>query len=294
VTVERLPVGPFRCSTSAISRGDPLVATAPPARRWLLLEHPGPWGPRGLWDVVDHQVADDLLAYAAEAEARVLLIRGPGRRRARGWRWYIADTHPARESLVRGEFGRISDMGAIDLTAPPGSHVAEPLYLACTHSRHDPCCAIRGRPLADALSRLRPLHAWECTHVGGDRFAGNAVVLPYGLYYGHLRADDARAVVEATDAGRVLLRKFRGRAGSTPVEQAGEDGYRRSHGADGVDDVRILGSAQLYDSTWRVDLETISGRAACLVTVGHQTVDTPLTCGGQRASSYPTYDVSVL
>jgi hypothetical protein len=289
VTVET-----FRCSTSAIWRGDPLMATAPPQRRWLLLEHPGPWGPRGLWDVADHNVVRDLLAYASDADARVLLIRGPGRRRSRGWRWYIADTTPGAETLVRGEFGDIADLRAIDLTAPPGSRVQQALYLVCTHSRHDPCCAIRGRPLAEALLRLRPERAWECTHVGGDRFAGNVVVLPYGLYYGHVSISDAADVVRATDAGRIVLSKFRGRAGYAPVEQAGEYAYRVNAGAVGIDDVRIVGSRHLPDDTWRVDLQTAEGRVVCIVKVGHQSVDTPLTCNGHRSGSYPTYDVTML
>jgi hypothetical protein len=270
------------------------MATAPPPRRWLLLEHPGPWGPHGLWDVADHDVARDLLAYASAASARVLLIRGPGRRRIRGWRWYIADTAPGAEWLVRGEFGEIADMRSIDLTSPPGSRVPEALYLICTHSRHDPCCAIRGRPLAEAMLRLRSERAWECTHVGGDRFAGNVVVLPYGLYYGHVAITDAADVIRATEARRIVLPKFRGRAGSSPVEQAGEHGYRASRTMVGIDDVRILGSRRLPDETWRVDLQTREGRVACVVKVGHQSVDTPLTCNGHRPGAYPTYDVTVL
>jgi hypothetical protein len=270
------------------------MATAPPPRRWLLLEHPGPWGPHGLWDVATHDVAHDLLTDAAAANARVLLIRGPGRRRIRGWRWYVADTTPGAEILVRGEFGQLGDMRAVDLTSPPGSRVNEALYLVCTHSRHDPCCAIRGRPLADAMSRLRPLFAWECTHVGGDRFAGNVVVLPYGLYYGHLFPYDGAAVIRATEAGRIVLAKFRGRAGWTPVEQAGEHGYRVASGVDSVHAVRIVGSRQLPDEAWRVDLQTPEGRVVCVVKVGHQLVDTPLTCNGRRPGTYPTYDVTVL
>ena len=33
----------YRCSDAARVRADPLAGSAPPARRWLLLEHPGPW-----------------------------------------------------------------------------------------------------------------------------------------------------------------------------------------------------------------------------------------------------------
>ena len=47
----------------------------------------------------------------------------------------------------------------------------EPMLLVCTHGVHDTCCAVRGRPVAAALARRWPEATWECSHVGGDRFA---------------------------------------------------------------------------------------------------------------------------
>jgi len=285
---------PFRCSDHAITRRDPLTATAPPASRWLLLEHPGPWGPHGLWDVVSHDIAHELLAQAAYVNARVLLIRGPGRRRARGWHWFIADSRPGHERVVRGEFGWMGDMLGIDLVTPPGSDFHGPLYLVCTHGRHDPCCAIRGRPVAEVLSTAQPEQAWECSHVGGDRFAANVVVLPYGIYYGHVEPSETEAVAEATKAGRILLSHYRGRAGSTPIEQAA-DGYLRSvRDEDRIDAVRIVSSQTLPDGRTLVDLSTPEGEVSCAVSVGHRPVDTPLTCHGTRTSAYSTYAVEMV
>ena len=37
------PEPAFRCADAARERADPLAGSAPPAQRWLLLEHPGPW-----------------------------------------------------------------------------------------------------------------------------------------------------------------------------------------------------------------------------------------------------------
>ena len=61
---------------------------------------------------------------------------------------------------------------------------------------------------------------WECTHVGGDRFAANMVVLPTGDMFGRLDADTAPDVLTAYAAGRLLAEHHRGRSGTTPVEQA--------------------------------------------------------------------------
>ena len=45
--------------------------------------------------------------------------------------------------------------------------------------------ALRESPWADEV--------WECSHIGGDRFAGNLVLLPDSLYFGALRRRGRRA-----------------------------------------------------------------------------------------------------
>ncbi|OXM54579.1 hypothetical protein CFP71_19590 [Amycolatopsis thailandensis] len=39
-----------RCADLADAANDPSEGTAPPAQRWLLIEHPGPWGRLALTD----------------------------------------------------------------------------------------------------------------------------------------------------------------------------------------------------------------------------------------------------
>ncbi len=89
----------------------------------------------------------------------------------------------------------------------------EPVFLACTHGRHDTCCAERGRPVAAALSQTHPEVSWEVSHIGGDRFAGNVLVLPDGLYYGRVSPDTAPALVESHLSGHLTLDLLRGRSG---------------------------------------------------------------------------------
>jgi hypothetical protein len=87
--------------------------------------------------------------------------------------------------------------------------VTEPLYLVCTNGRHDPCCAEYGRPVARPSTELVGERVWECSHVGGDRFAGNLVCLPDGVFYGHLDPATALRAVAAHE-GAVLLEHWRG------------------------------------------------------------------------------------
>ncbi len=112
-----------------------------------------------------------------------------------------------------------------------------PLVLVCTHGRRDPCCAERGRPLANATAAVFPAETWESTHVGGDRFAANMVVFPHGLYFGHLEAVRGPEVVETYRDGRIVLERFRGRCAVPMPAQAAEHHVRSLLGLDGIDDV---------------------------------------------------------
>src|ERR687896_611014 len=89
-----------------------------------------------------------------------------------------------------------------------------PLYLVCTHGSKDACCAVRGRPLAAALASIRPAETWECSHIGGDRFAPNLVCLPHSLFYGQVGPSDVAEVVSAYERGELSLPFLRGRSGS--------------------------------------------------------------------------------
>jgi hypothetical protein len=97
-----------------------------------------------------------------------------------------------------------------------------PIALVCTHGRHDVCCALEGRPVATALAGHRGFDVWECSHLGGDRFAANVLWLPTGWMLGGLTSSNAAPVLEAALTGRVSLAQFRGRCGDTAVSQAAQ------------------------------------------------------------------------
>ena len=73
------PDSAFRCADAARARADPLAGSAPPARRWLLLEHPGPWKIDAIaGSGIDSDVHSALVEKAGSA-TRILLVRRPGR-----------------------------------------------------------------------------------------------------------------------------------------------------------------------------------------------------------------------
>ena len=191
-------------------------------------------------------------ARAAAAGVRVLLIRRPGRRRTAARHPRLRGVRrPAAPWLERGALADLHDVLDLDLaalragrSAGPGTRDPGTLFCVCTHGRHDACCAERGRPVAAALAAAHPEETWEVSHIGGDRFAGNLLVLPHGLYYGRLDAPTAVAVGAATTrpASSTSTTCAAARASPMPV-QAAEIALRRELGETRNDAVRLTAAA---------------------------------------------------
>jgi hypothetical protein len=220
-----------RCALRAQLRGDPMLGTAFPAAVLLLVEQPGPWGRNGLRDSRFGPLAAPLEQRAAAAGVRLQAIRRPGRTPAGATlRWAFVDTRDAAETLVWGTYREAADLLDLPIeqfAADPaaaarhaGPADTQPVYLVCAHSKHDTCCALRGRPVAAAIEAARPGRVWECSHLGGDRFAANVLVLPTGLSYGRVLPFAADEFVAAAEAGEVVGALLRGRIGLPPPAQA--------------------------------------------------------------------------
>lgn len=218
-----------------------LCASAPVTTRgWLLIEHPGPWPafgypsdlPPGLERAADRLLGDgvrpqlirrtDRAGRRGDGVRAVFLAGGD----AAGSTW-IERVDPGLLTDRHGE-GRLSAATFQDGRAPGLGHAAGPLLLVCTHGRREVCCARFGRPVAVALAaRFGPL-VWETTHVGGDEFAANLVVLPDGAYFGRLDPRQAVVVAERALAGELELDAYRGTAGRSTDAQAAEWQLRRA------------------------------------------------------------------
>lgn len=157
----------------------------------------------------------------------------------------VGHARPDGGWLERLEVGDLRELRDLDLAALAagraghGDPVTGPALLVCTHGAKDMCCAISGRPVASALRAKHPELTWEVTHVGGDRFAGNLVIAPYGLYYGQLDPSTALHVADEVLARRVPLTALRGRTLWAPAGQWAEAELRRRTGATALGDVVV-------------------------------------------------------
>lgn len=285
-----------RCSTASRTRGEPLWATASTVESFLLIEAPGPWGPHALRSRLLPDVARAAISdWQRRLGVRALLIRRPGRTAPGTLNVFVANT---RHGWL--EATDVADQAAVatlDLERVRGEHGVGlrpydgPLLLVCTHGRHDPCCAERGRPLAAALAGTWPELLWEASHVGGDRFAGNLVALPRGDYFGGLDLETGPAVVEQYLAGRLDAGFHRGRSSQPWVVQAAVHEARVEAGAFGFDDVAVAGLAA-EGPHWRVSL-LVHGRpieAHVRISSGEEAL---LTCHAAEPDVPPRYDVTL-
>ena len=246
----------FRCAGASVLRDEPIAGTASNVRAFLLVEHTGAWGVNALRDArLPDGLGNHLLLSSHAAGVRVLLARRPDRSGTDDIRVFAAYADPLAPWLESAALTDIHEVLDLDLAAlGRGESLGlEPtdgsLFCVCTHGRHDACCAERGRPVAAALEAAHREETWEVSHIGGDRFAANLVVLPHGLYYGRLDAAAALAVAGTHLSGGLDLEHLRGRSGFKMSVQAAEIGLRRQLAETALDTVRLVGAARAEDVT---------------------------------------------
>lgn len=276
-----------RCSVASLTRAEPQEGTASHVRGYVLLECPGPWGRDALRDSRLPAPVTARLRALDRSGLKALLIRRE--RPAPGTRLFLARSGRLRTALLDDP----EELVDLDLGADHDSRLVDDpqrLYLVCTHGRHDVCCAELGRPLWHAAHEAAPDRTWQSSHLGGDRFAGNLLVLPGGVAYGRVAPEAAAGIIAAHERGEVDLHHLRGRGTLPFAVQAAEIALRRlldhvderpprvvSRGPDGV---VLEVDASAGPRRWLVRLDVSSAPA------------TRLTCRAIGASAAPRYDVA--
>ena len=290
----------FRCAAESLARGDDLAGTASTVAAYLLLEHAGPWGNDAFRDSrLPAALGPAIKRYAAASGVRPLLARRSGRGTAteggvRVLAVHARGEHPWIETAVLPDSEAVLDLDLAKLRAGESlglERVEGPVYAVCTHGRHDACCAERGRPVALALAEAEPDRTWECSHIGGDRFAGNLVVLPHGLYYGRLDPDSAVALAATTAAGRLDLDRLRGRSTLTMPVQAAEIHLRRHLGEDRVEAVVLRDRPDRAGDVTTARFEVGGAAYAVTVRTTHSAAPAALTCQAAHQDRIPRHEL---
>jgi hypothetical protein len=279
------------CSDQSLARNDPLYGTASAGQTWVLLELPGAWGHSAFLNsptVIEPDLGRAIARRFEAAGMRIAAIRRLGRRSATPrWRWFIAQSSEGREVLYQGEVNGPRDYLDIALTGSDGQVSTAPLVAVCAHGKHDQCCAVRGRGAAAAIAARYPEFTWECSHLGGDRFAATMLVLPAGLCYGRVDSTDAAELVRLYIDGRLDNRFLRGRTSLPHAVQAAQYFAREQSGEDRIEALSPI-DVQHRDNSIRVVLARDSG---ALEVVLAEEISDPIrsTCAASVAGRVRTY-----
>lgn len=295
-----MTLGGPRCSAEALARDEPLHATASLVSAWLLIEQPGAWGPDALTESrLPAEIAAELLR--SDTDVRILLIRHRS----------VSDNGPVffkaysggrgvAPSLVSAPLSDPSVLLDVDLEAlasgdtGPGAGVDHPIYLVCTHGRHDICCADKGRPLYRACSAIRPEQTWEVSHLGGDRFAGNLLILPRGDYFGRVEPEDVASLVSGYEAGQLDLSHHRGRSSQPRLVQAAEHFLRESEDLTGIEALVLTEYRRPSHDRAEVVFDAPGGLVEVQVSVRQDPERFYFTCRAEQRAHPVTYDVARL
>lgn len=249
------------CSDAARLRGDDNIASAARVDVWLLVELPITWGREPLDDAAIPPRVRESLRNALRTIPRSRLVFIRRRVEAPGPVRVYAIRSAPRAEIAFLDLPSIDDVVTTSFSnllqdAAPAS---KPLVLVCTHGQHDSCCGRRGYPLYDALRQRDDLDVWQCSHIGGDRFAANALVLPWGIYYGPVEARDAQLFADTIVQNEVFLSGYRGRSTHSRPVQAADTFVRRTTNQLGRDSLRLVTRETLVDGRMRVTLRDLKG-----------------------------------
>lgn len=290
----------YFCTDLSRAADELLAGTVKQTTTWLLLEYDGPWGAKAfeesdLPQAVKAQLAGHLEAIPA---SRLLLIK----QRQRGSRsksaFFVALTDDADPTLYRFELDAYEDLLSLDIPAVVARDEAhdaqrseEKLFLVCTNGRRDRCCARHGVEVYEGLDGAAGASAWECSHVGGHRFAANVLCFPHGLCYGRVGAEDVPALVG--DYGREAIRpaNLRGRACYQPVAQAADYYLRVETGVTDLDAFRLVEIQDEPGGGWLTAFRSVTDGAVhrLSLSVAQSGDENYVSCGGGKTAPVTRY-----
>jgi hypothetical protein len=274
---------------------EPLFATASRGDVWLLLEYPGPWPAQAITDGgLPHAVKAWLTrALHAIPHARAHLVKQQSRR-GEAVTLFVAVCDPVRPRLYELRLAPYDDLLDVDipsLLAGDQYLRDEPIFLVCTHGVHDKCCAKYGWPIYREMRRLAGDAVWQCSHIGGDRFAANVACFPHGVFYGRVEERDMAAIIAATRAGRIHFERYRGLSYYGFVVQAADYFLRLHTGVRDLPGYRLVGAEGASGNQWRIEFASQVDGSLHRVRVARERsgLQSTLSCKAQRPSDLIQY-----
>jgi hypothetical protein len=195
-----------------------MFGTVPKVDIWILLEYNQAWGEKAFPSSnIPKNVKKRLSNYVESTPyCRLQLIKRHDRS-LDSIKLYLGVSDEKEPKLFELNLSSYDDLLEIDIPKILESSSflrKEPLILICTHGTHDKCCSKFGVPIyLKAIEQENRFTTWQCTHLGGHRFAANVLCLPHGIYYGRVREKgNLCEVIKEYQNRSVHLENYRGRS----------------------------------------------------------------------------------
>lgn len=255
------------CSILSASLGEPLIATVPQTKIYCLVEYYGEWSDKAL---EKSDIAANVKIYLQEmtnahGPGKTLLIKQGADKQISIRHFFVAIVSEEAPRLYQFDLSSYEEIMSIDLeglingtTGATEYLSSQRIYLVCTNGRRDRCCAKEGIPVYKSLRAQVGDAAWECSHVGGHRFAANVITLPDGVFYGRMRPEMVPDLVDACNNSRVIPEWMRGRTIYPAHIQAAESFLRKKTNRKEIFAYRLEDSRELENDRWEVSFIEIS------------------------------------
>jgi len=218
--------GPF-CSELSLDTKEQIFGTVPRVDVWFLIEYNQAWAKKAFLssaipEMVKKRVYENLNSIP---NSRLQLIKRH-KSNEQGLKFYIGvsdELEPKLFELNLKSYEDILDLSIPEVISGNSFSRSEPIFLVCTHGRHDRCCGRFGVPVyLEATRQENGFLTWQCTHLGGHRFAANLLCFPHGIYYGRVRASNVSTIIKDYQNQCISLDMYRGRSCYSSDVQAAE------------------------------------------------------------------------
>ena len=252
------------CTVSVLENNIPLIGTASANTSvWFLLEVPQPWAAKALAenDLPDH-VNETLQQWVESTpKSRAVFIK-KNNKPVPSPILYVAITEDRDQQIYRFNLkADYADLADVPLQSildgrPDGAAMLmeEPIYLVCTNGKRDNCCSKFGLPIVKAFEEVGEENVWQCTHLGGHKFAAVVGVYPAGLYYQLFNPADVGPFRQAISQNQLPLKGLRGRTAYPGVAQAAEYFLRQHTKNNQADAYKLLNVENLVDH-WQITFQ---------------------------------------
>ncbi|WP_346238149.1 sucrase ferredoxin [Niabella insulamsoli] len=211
----------FFCSAASRYFKEQLAGTAANSNAFILIEHSNPFPEKIINAHLDKDWLRSVQQFAKTVRGKVLLIRNK-KTNFKDCKISFVDCNASKYFTLQTSIEAITSIRLEEhVHSPETKWQTDPFFLICTNGKKDKCCAKFGFPVFKFFESFNAdVNVWECTHVGGDRFAANVVAMPFGIYYGHVAVEDVGHIMVRTLLRKIYKNKFRGLSRRSFYEQA--------------------------------------------------------------------------